>query len=101
MSMQQALRVVVYGITFILLAAYLSGCETAGRRDPETRTVEVLVPVSKPCVDPATPQPPDSYSDDGVDQLGDPVERVRRRAAGLQERKARLAILEPVVAACR
>lgn len=65
------------------------------------QTVTVQVPVVRPCVSADVPDAPATYADDGLDQVADPVERIQRRAAANQQRKARLAVIEPVVKSCR
>ena len=89
------LTVVAAGAMVLPLAA----CQTAGA--PKVVVKEVSIPVVRPCIPAEVPPAPAAYADDGVEMAADPVERMQRRAAANLQRKARLAILEPVVAACR
>lgn len=78
----------------------LAGC--AHRPEPRIETVIAKVPVREPCVPADTPPAPAAYPDDalpaGPEHL---VDRYRLRGAGNEARKARLATLEPIIAACR
>jgi hypothetical protein len=85
----------------IVGALALAGCSTvpAKSTSPAIPKVErFLVPV--PCVTSETPEP-GQYADDHVADMTDPVTRMTARAAANQQRKARLALLEPVIKACR
>ena len=85
--------------TFYISAVVLM-CLGACATKP-TAPIEVRIPVSTPCVSADVPAPPASYADDALASVTDPVERTQRRAAANLQRKARLAIVEPVLAACR
>lgn len=74
----------------------LAGC--AGHAPPIR---EVMVPIAAPCITKIIPEPPESYADDGLAQVKDPAERMKRVGAANQQRRSRLAILEPAVKACR
>lgn len=93
-----AVVTVLFAAGFILLALVLAGCATVVP-EPKVVTKEVLVPVSRACVPSSLPPAP-AYADDGM-VTNDPVERTLRRGGANQQRKARLAILEPIIAACR
>jgi hypothetical protein len=82
------------------LALSVSACASSGKREPEIRTVEVLVPVREACVPPDVPTPGE-YADVALTDATPPDERYRLIAQGNLERKARLARIEPIVAACR
>ncbi|MFN3585206.1 hypothetical protein [Phenylobacterium sp.] len=81
-------------------ALLLAACAT-NRAEPEIRTVEVQVPVAKACVPADLPAKPSAYADDALDGTTPPDERYRLTATANQQRKARLARIEPVIAACR
>ena len=83
----------------ILLALYLGGCATAP--EPRIITKEVLVPVVKACVPADLAPKPASYADDGLNSATAPDERYLATARANQERKARLARVEPVLESCR
>lgn len=100
--MTAAQRLWLYALMALtaLLVLAIGGCATPP--EPKVRTVEVLVPIRAACVPPEVPPPPASYADDVLPT--DPAaaaERYRLTAAASQQRKARLAILEPVIAGCR
>ena len=90
--------------TLILTPAILAlcGCATAPTPEPIIRTVEVLVPVARSCV-PETLGAAPTYRVTVGTIIGaaDGAERLRLGPAGMLERDARLAELEPVIAACR
>jgi hypothetical protein len=83
-----------------LLALALTACQTP--TEPKVQIREVQVPIRQACVPTETPQPPASYPDDtqpkGPEHL---AERLRNIAAANELRRGRLAILEPVIKACR
>jgi hypothetical protein len=76
----------------------LAACGTT--REPEVRTVEVKVPVTRACVPSDLPTPP-TYADAALNGGSPPDERYRLTAQANQERKARLARTEPIITACR
>lgn len=81
--------------------ALLAACATDGvGLDPkvEIKEVPILAPVS--CVPKDTPQP-GAYADANMASITDPVERMKARAGANQQRKARLAVVEPILAGCR
>lgn len=80
-------------------AVALAGCGTT--REAKVRTVEVKVPVRVACVPADLPPKPAAYADDGLTSGTPPDERYKAIAAANQERKARLARTEPIIAACR
>ena len=87
----------------LVLGALLAGCASkpAPRPEPEIRTVEVAVPVPVGCVPPNIAKPsayPDT--DAALRRAADAAERYQLVFAGRQLRSARLAEIEPVVAAC-
>lgn len=77
----------------------LAACATAS--EPRVRTVEARVPVRVACVTAEVPSPPASYADDRAKAAPDAAERYRIIAAGLAQRIARLAIVEPAIELCR
>lgn len=87
---------------FILAAAVLllAGCETAPKRDARIETRMVEVPIRESCIPATLPAAP-PYSDDDLKSEPDPAKRLLKVGAANQERRARLAALEPVVEACR
>lgn len=87
---------VVALLIIILLAA--SGCATTGAPEPKVVVKEVQVPVLRSCVPKDLPEP-GAYADDVPGK--DAAERFQKAAGANQQRKARLAVLEPVLAACR
>ena len=89
---------IAYGVVFLILAGMLTGCETT--REPEIRTVTVKVPLRIACVPADLPPPPTSYADENSSHMT-PEDRYLAIAAGNQQRKARLARIEPVVDLCR
>lgn len=76
----------------------LAGCATTPQAAPPK---EVLIPVVKPCITNAVPPAPAGYADDDLAATPDPVERLKKVGAANQQRRARLSVLEPAVAACR
>jgi hypothetical protein len=94
-------------ITFLIAitaAAALAGCESTGRaalEKPMPPIHEVEIPIAAACVPKDTPPKPTAYADDGMAQMSDPVERTKARAAANQQRRARLAVLEPIIEGCR
>ena len=80
-----------------LLALLLVGC-APHVPEPKIVTREVRVPIPVTCVPEELPPPPD-YARAAPDA---PLDELARAAAiGLAQRDARLALLEPVVEACR
>lgn len=87
---------VLTALGFLLFA--LSGC-ASGPPIPAPPK-EVVVEVIRPCIGSNVPEP-GSYADDGIKAVADPVERMKRRSAANEQRKGRLAIVEPAIAGCR
>lgn len=85
-------------IAVAVVLPLLCGCAT--KAEPQIRTVEVKVPVTRPCVAPDVPPPP-RYADGDLNSATPPDQRYLKTATANQERKARLARIEPVIAACR
>lgn len=84
------------------LALALAGCTRPDRPEPKVRVVATSVEIRRPCVDQAQdPGPPIAYADAHLRAAPDAAERYRLTAAANQQRKARLALLEPVLEACR
>jgi hypothetical protein len=80
--------------------ALLAACGSL--REPRIRTVEVKVPVRVACTPKDFPEAPAAYADDALSTALDAAaERYRQIAAANEQRKARLALAEPVVAGCR
>ena len=66
------------------------------------RSNNVALPIRVGCMSENVPPPPGSYPDDDLPTAKDAAaDRYRLTAAANQRRKARLALLEPVIAACR
>lgn len=82
-----------------ILAFALAGCGTTA--EPKVRTVTVQVPIARACVPNDLPPKPAAYADDALTAGTPPDERYKAIAAANQERKARLARTEPIIAACR
>lgn len=78
----------------------LGACATPGKLDPKVEIKDVPVAVAISCVPKDTPAP-GAYADDAIAQVQDPVERTKLRGAANQQRKARLAVIEPIVQGCR
>lgn len=76
---------------------FLGGCDKTLPPPPTA-----LVPIREACVPADFPKPPATYADDtlppGADHL---VDRFRLRSSANEARKARLAVVEPVIASCR
>lgn len=83
-------------VVFAVLALAVAGCAQAPKPPRE-----VLVPVLKSCVPPELEPPPLRYADHDLATTADPAERMRKVGAANLERKGRLAVVEPVLAACR
>lgn len=79
----------------------LTACATTGKLDPKIVTKEVNVEIVKSCIPADFPEPAAAYADDNMAAVTDPVERITRRAAANQQRRARLAVVEPIVKICR
>jgi hypothetical protein len=80
--------------------ALLAACGSL--REPRIRTVEVKVPIRVACTPKDFPEAPRAYADDALPTAPDAAaERYRQIAAANEQRKARLALAEPVVAGCR
>jgi len=82
-------------LALLILAAMLGGCGTV------PKIGSVLTPISRPCITDTVPPAPEHYADDKVKAEKDPAVRAQMRFTANLERKARLTILEPAVAACR
>lgn len=86
----------------VCLGLLASACATSTLPEPVVNDVEVFIPVPVSCVPESVP-PADPYADtnealldaEGVD------ERFRLLIVGREQRKARLAIVEPVLEGCR
>jgi hypothetical protein len=90
------MRALIAVAPLVLLAA------CGSLREPRTRTVEVKVPVRVACTPKGLPEAPAAYADDALPIAQDAApERYRQIAAANEQRRARLALLEPVVAGCR
>ncbi len=77
----------------------LTACATTP--EPQIVTREVLIKVREPCV-PATVEAAPTYPDANLpSEPTMAAERYRLIAAANERRKARLAVVEPVLAACR
>lgn len=85
-------------VAALLLCGSLAACATT--REPPIRIVETKVEVAKPCVPPDVPPPPARYADENAAELT-PEDRYLAVAQANQERKARLARVEPIIAGCR
>lgn len=77
----------------------LAACQTVA--EPKVRTVEVKVPVRVACVPADLPPKPAAFADDALTAGTPPDERYKAIAVANQERRARLARTEPIIAACR
>lgn len=87
-------------ISALALCFTQAGCSTA--REPVIRTVEVKVPVRQACVPASVPSQPSSYPDDNLPTAAEAAaERYRLIAAANERRKARLAVVEPIISGCR
>jgi hypothetical protein len=84
---------------FFLALLLLSGCATPP--EPKIQTVQVKVPVVRPCVPADTPKPPAHYADDAITDATPPDQFVILTAKANQERRKRLADVEPIISACR
>lgn len=80
-------------------ALSLAACQTTS--EPRIVTKEVKVPVRVACVPADLPAKPTAYADDDLTATTPPDLRYKAIAAANQERKARLARTEPIIAACR
>lgn len=85
-------------LTITAFALVASACATT--REPPVRIVETKVEVAKPCVPPDVPPPLARYADENAAELT-PEDRYLAVAQANQERKARLARVEPIIAGCR
>ena len=83
----------------IIPILFLAACATAP--EPQVKTVTVQVPVRVACVPADITAPPVTYADADAKAAPDAAERYRLIAAANAQRTSRLAILEPVVKACR
>lgn len=91
-------------LALLLGLAVLCACSSVPKPEPQVRTIEVKVPVREACAPgrDQLPNPPAGYADAGLSaDVGDAAERYRRIATANEQRKARLALVEPVIAACR
>lgn len=85
-----------------LLLFGLEACATDAAPAPQARVVTVEVPVARPCIPrDQVPDPPPAYADADLANAPDAAERYRLVAAANAQRKARLAVVEPAIAACR
>lgn len=77
----------------------LGGCATV---EPTLRGTVARVPIHAACVPAKVPPRPAGYADDNLPRgAANLVTRYRLGASANEARKARLAILEPVIEACR
>jgi hypothetical protein len=88
---------VVLGVALalLILMLLLSACGSV------PKIGSVLTPISRPCITDTVPPAPEHYADDKAKSEKDPAVRAQMRFSANLERKARLTILEPAVAACR
>jgi hypothetical protein len=82
----------------LVVALALSACATAP--EPKIVTKEVKVPVPVSCVPKELPAAP-TYADGALRPTTPPDERYRLTAQANAERRARLALTEPILALCR
>jgi len=82
-------------LALLFLVLLLGGCGTM------PKIGSVFTPISRPCITDTVPPAPEHYADDKVKTEKDPAVRAQMRFTANVERKARLTILEPAVAACR
>ena len=77
---------------------FLGGCALIPHRPPQP----TVVPIAVPCVPASVAPAPSSYADDNLPTgPAHIVDRYRLGASANEARKARLAIIEPVISACR
>jgi hypothetical protein len=89
-------------VTIAAGAALITGCGTTAPREPIVRTIEVLVPVTVPCVpDTLAAAPTYSDTDEALRAAEDAAARFVLLVTGRDERTARLGELEAAVSACR
>lgn len=81
------------------VALTCSACATAP--EPKVRTVEVRIPIREACVPADLPAKPETYADERLDAGTPPETRYLAVATANQQRRARLARIEPVIAGCR
>lgn len=89
-----------FGIVFFVLILFLAGCATKDGPAPKLPE-RVFVPVREPCISSDVPPAPERYADHDLDATADPAERLRKVGQANLQRRARLTIVEPAVAACR
>lgn len=83
----------------IFLLLILAGCSTAPKPSVQIQTVQV--PVTAPCVPRAVKDGrPAHYPDEGIERDPDPAARYLHIAQANEMRKARLAIVEPIISTC-
>lgn len=97
-SVENAIGIAGVVAILIIVGLAMSGCATTAAPEPKVVTKEVLVPVVRSCVPKDVPEP-GSYADDVPGK--DPAERFQKAAGANQQRKARLALIEPILSMCR
>ena len=97
-SVENAIGIAGVVALLIIIGLAMSGCATTGAPEPKVVVKEVQVPVLRSCVPKDLPEP-GAYADDVPGK--DAAERFQKAAGANQQRKARLALIEPVLAACR
>lgn len=99
--MNRYLTVLVFVFMAAFMAFMLSACATAPA-EPKVRVVVQKVPIRDACVPPDVKPAPSAYPDDNLPSDPEAApERMLGTAAANERRKARLAELEPIIAACR
>ena len=97
-SVENAIGIAGVVAVLIIIGLALSGCATTGAPEPKVTVKEVQVPVLRSCVPKDLPEP-GTYADDVPGK--DAAERFQKAAGANQQRKARLALIEPVLSLCR
>lgn len=82
------------------ISALFFTCACATPSEPKIVPKEVKVEVTRACVPVDVPAPPTAYADADQSTLS-PEERYLAIARANQQRRARLAVVEPVIAGCR
>lgn len=85
----------------LFLAPVLLLAACASVPEERIRIVETKVPVPRACVPLSLEAKPAAYADADLSNGTPPDERYRLTAQANQERKSRLAKIEPVIAGCR
>lgn len=88
-------------IAVVVICVALSGCAPRTPHEPRLTPVVAKVPIAVSCV-PSTIGPPPAYADAALPAGSAAlVDRYRLRGVASEQRKARLAVVEPIIAACR